>query len=132
MKKVMCMGTFDIFHPGHLSYFEQAKKLGDYLIVVLARDQTIKKERGKQPKINENDRLKILKHIDLIDEAVLGNLGDKLKIVEEKLPNLICLGYDQKVDQDKLEQELKSRNLNVKVIRLNSYKENEYKSSKLK
>ncbi|HLC71304.1 MAG TPA: adenylyltransferase/cytidyltransferase family protein, partial [Candidatus Nanoarchaeia archaeon] len=38
MKTVMCFGTFDILHPGHLHYLQQAKKYGDYLMVVIARD----------------------------------------------------------------------------------------------
>ena len=40
MKLVMCAGTFDIVHPGHLYFFSEAKKLGDKLIVVVARDET--------------------------------------------------------------------------------------------
>ena len=35
MKRVICFGTFDHLHPGHLNYFQQAKELGDYLIVVI-------------------------------------------------------------------------------------------------
>lgn len=41
MKKVMTFGTFDVFHPGHLYYLREAKKLGNYLVTVVARDETV-------------------------------------------------------------------------------------------
>ena len=43
------MGTFDLVHAGHVSYLEQAKKYGDYLIVVVARDETVEEEKGTKP-----------------------------------------------------------------------------------
>ena len=49
MKKVMCAGTFDIIHPGHLYYLSEAKKYGDNLVVVVARDETSKDFKGKKP-----------------------------------------------------------------------------------
>ena len=48
MKKVMCAGTFDIVHKGHIYFLEQAKKFGDYLVVVVARDSTSEKNKGKK------------------------------------------------------------------------------------
>jgi FAD synthetase len=46
MKKkrvVMTFGTFDLLHPGHLHYLSEAKKLGDYLITIVARDATVER-----------------------------------------------------------------------------------------
>ena len=48
MKKVILFGTFDIFHKGHKNFLEQAQEFGDYLIVVIARDKTVKKIKGKK------------------------------------------------------------------------------------
>jgi len=50
-KKVMVFGTFDIFHPGHRSFLNQAKKYGNYLIVVVARDKQSKFSKNKIRKI---------------------------------------------------------------------------------
>jgi FAD synthetase len=132
MKTVMAMGTFDMLHPGHLSYLEEAKKHGDHLVVVVARDKTVEKERGRTPVVEEKDRLRLVQQLRVVDEAMLGNVGDKLVVVEQVKPDVICLGYDQKVDQKALEKELLKRGLHIKVIRIGPYKEKVYKSSILK
>ena len=46
MKKVMCSGTFDGLHPGHFNFFKQAKSKGDYLTVIVARDENVEKIRN--------------------------------------------------------------------------------------
>ncbi len=129
---VMAMGTFDMLHPGHVHYLQQAKNYGDYLIVVVARDKTVEKERGRAPVVDEKDRLTMVQSLSIVDKAVLGNVADKLKIVEEKKPAVICLGYDQRVDEEKLREELKRRGLNIEIKRMKGYKEKQYKSSILK
>ena len=60
MKKVLIFGTFDGLHLGHLNFFEQAKEYGDYLIVVVARDKTVKRIKNRFPSKNEVERLRIL------------------------------------------------------------------------
>ena len=128
--KVLVTGTFDGFHPGHLHYFEQAKKEGNYLIVVVARDSTVRKEKGKLPRIKESDRLKLVKNIKIVDEAILGDEKDKLKSVEKIKPDIICLGYDQQVDEHNLQKELEKRKLHVMIKRMQPYNK-EYKSKNL-
>ena len=71
MKKVMCFGTFDKLHPGHLSYLEQAKEYGEYLVVVVARDKRVKKIKGKFPQENEKLRQKNLIQANVVDEDFL-------------------------------------------------------------
>ncbi|HLC19732.1 MAG TPA: adenylyltransferase/cytidyltransferase family protein [Candidatus Nanoarchaeia archaeon] len=132
MTTVLCTGTFDMLHAGHLNYFEQAKKLADTLVVIVARDTTVEKERKKKPVMNEQDRLKIIQSLKIVDKAVLGNEHDKLKTVEKLKPGIICLGYDQRVDESELAQQLKTRGINAKIIRAKPYKETIYKSSILK
>jgi len=132
MTKVMCMGTFDILHPGHLDYFRQAKEHGDYLVVVVARDSSVIQEKGKPPLFGEPQRLGHVKEQSIVDKAVLGNEGDKLRIVEEEKPDVICLGYDQKVDEEKLKQELAKRGLKPKIVRAKAYFPEKFKSSKFK
>ncbi len=132
MKKVLAMGTFDFLHPGHLNYLKQAKKHGK-LIVVVARDVNVKRERGKMLWVNEKDRLRLVGELKFVDIAVLGNIGDKLKIVEKIKPDVICLGYDQNVNIGKLKKELERRGLKrIKIKRMKGYKAKRYKSSKIK
>ncbi|HLD33557.1 MAG TPA: adenylyltransferase/cytidyltransferase family protein [Candidatus Nanoarchaeia archaeon] len=132
MTTVLCTGTFDMLHAGHLYYFEQAKKLGTNLIVVVSRDKTVIQERKQTPIMHENDRLKLIQSLKLVDTAVLGSETDKLKTIEELKPDVICLGYDQKIDERQLESDLKQRNLTAKIVRLPPFRQETYKSSKLK
>lgn len=132
MKTVMCAGTFDIIHPGHLYYLSEAKKYGDKLIVVVARDKTSKDFKGKKPIHNEKERLEAVRTLKIVDKAVLGKQGNIFDIIEEIKPDVICLGYDQKVQKQELEDELKKRNIKAEVIRVSAYMPNVYKSSKFR
>lgn len=132
MRKVMVFGTFDILHKGHLNFFQQAKKHGDYLIVSIARDDTIRQVKGRKPHHSEKTRLKQIKKLGIVDKSILGMKRDKYKNIEKYKPDIICLGYDQVSFVDKLKQELKKRKLKTKVIRLKPYKTHKYKSSKLR
>jgi FAD synthetase len=132
MKKVMVFGTFDILHKGHLNFFKQAKRYGNYLIAVIARDKTVKKIKGKKPKNYEMFRLLNIALTKDVKVAVLGNLKDPYKIIQEYKPKVICLGYDQYSYTEKLEEELKKRRLKIKIVRLKPYKKHIYKSSKIK
>ena len=132
MKKVMCAGTFDIIHPGHLYYLSEAKKYGDKLIVVVARDETSKTFKGKAPIHNERERLEAVRMLKIVDEAVFGKQGNIFDIIEEIKPDVICLGYDQNVQKQQLEDELKKRGIKADVIRISAYMQSVYKSSKLR
>ena len=129
--RVLCTGTFDLLHPGHLSYFEQAKKHGDYLIVVVARDSSARAE-GKTLKFSEQERLAHVSAEKIVDKALLGNEGDKLKIVEQEKPDVICLGYDQKISEEKLKELLAKRGMRPQIVRANAYQPEKYKSRLLK
>ena len=133
MKKVIAFGSFDVLHKGHEHYLKEAKGYGSYLVVVVARDCNIVKFKGRKPKNNEKYRLEQVKKLNFVDEVVLGNKDNILKVLEEHRPDIICLGYDQKtIDEEKLRDELKKRNLKAEVLRIKPYKEHIYKSSKLK
>ena len=132
MKKVLVFGSFDLIHKGHLYFLENAKKQGDELIVVVARDNTIEKFKKHKPKYSEDMGVNHIKEIEFVDKVVLGHLNDKYKAIEEIKPEMIVLGYDQNSFTDKLESELNKRKLKIEIIRLNSYKPEIYKSSKLK
>lgn len=132
MKTVLCAGTFDIIHPGHLYYLSEAKKFGDKLVVVVARDSTSQRIKNKIPANNEMDRLEAIRSLSIVDKAVLGKEGNIFEIVKEIKPDVICLGYDQRVSKEELERELKFMGLKAEIFRLPGYKPHIYKSSKMK
>lgn len=121
MKKVMVFGTFDIIHLGHLHLFRQAKKYGNKLVVVVARDINVKKAKKHLPLHTEQERLNFLKHIDLIDSAVLGHKTDYYQIIKKQKPAVIALGYDQKIDEKILKNKIKKFGLRTKIVRLSPY-----------
>ncbi len=128
---VLCFGTFDRLHPGHEDYFRQAKELGDRVVVVVARDETVQDVKGHQPLQAENIRLEAVAHHHLVSEARLGLPGDKYRIIEEIRPDIILLGYDQQAFTESLEQVLRARGVSCTVKRANPYKSEIYKSSLL-
>jgi len=120
MARVMATGVFDLLHVGHLHYLEEAKKLGDELIVVVASDETVKK-RKHTPIMPQEMRRKLVGALKPVDKAVVGHVGDPLAIVEEINPDIIALGYDQEMEG--LEDELRKRGLKAKVVRCSKYED---------
>jgi FAD synthetase len=116
----MASGVFDLLHLGHVTYLEEARKLGDELYVVVATDSTVRRIKH-EPITNENIRLRLVAALKPVDKAVLGYEGDQYKIVEEIQPDIIALGYDQAHDEENIKRELEERNLGIKVVRLGKF-----------
>jgi len=117
MVRVMASGVFDLLHSGHLHFLEEARKLGDELVVVVATDKTVR-ERKHEPITGQDMRLKMVSALRPVDMAVLGKEGDMFEIVAELKPDIIALGFDQAHDEAFIEKELAQRGLGAKVIRL--------------
>jgi FAD synthetase len=132
MNKVMAFGTFDLLHPGHKDFLRQAKQHGDELVVVIARDATVQRTKGRKPIHTENERLAAVQAVPGVDRAVLGRTDDVYKVIADEKPDIICLGYDQTHFVDKLAAKLKEFKLDTKVIRLAAYKPEQYKTSKIR
>lgn len=131
-KTVMAFGTFDYFHAGHENYLKQAKALGDYLVVVVARDETVKMVKTRSPLNAEKKRFKDVSSCIHVDKAVMGNLDDKYKVIKKYRPDIIALGYDQFVFTYNLEKFLIQEKLNAEIIRLQPFKPDVFKSSLLR
>ncbi len=131
MKTVMVFGTFDGLHPGHEYFLSEAKKKGDWLVVVVARDQTVKKVKGHLPKHNEVKRKSEIDQTELPDQVVLGSKSNPYTIFNSIKPDIICLGYDQKAFVDGLPAALAQRGIDADIIRLEAYRPDEYKSSNI-
>lgn len=131
-KKVMIFGTFDILHSGHFHVFQEARKMGDEVIAIVARDVNVQKVKGRKAFHNERERKFILSHIDFIDKAVLGDKKDVYKVVRKIKPDIILLGYDQVTFVNHLEENLKKNNLHTKVVRAKPLNTRHYKTTKIK
>lgn len=113
----MASGVFDILHTGHISYLEQAKALGDELYVVVASDNTVRKNKH-EPITPERMRVRIVSALKPVDVAIIGNdSGDMFAILDEIRPDVIVLGFDQKFDENTLSEELKKRGFDIAVKR---------------
>ena len=98
-KRVLCCGTFDYLHPGHISFLQQAKILGTKLYVVVGRDENVHRIKGHYPEQSEQERLENLVKLEQVDDVRLGYPGgvsNFLKVVADIQPHIIALGYDQK------------------------------------
>jgi cytidyltransferase-like protein len=95
-KQVMVFGVFDRIHPGHCHFLETASKLGDRVVVVIARDSSVLTLKQKKPVESEEKRLQKVQKLAFVAEVVLGDeqIGS-YNIIKLYQPDLICLGYDQ-------------------------------------
>ena len=121
-KRVLAAGKFDILHLGHLAYLEQAKSLaGDdgELIVILALDKTIERERGAPPVFPQEQRRRLVESLGIVDQALIGlDTEDHTEIVIKTKPDIIALGYDQYTNLEHLEQRISDIGLHTKIVRL--------------
>jgi FAD synthetase len=113
----MASGVFDILHTGHISYLEQAKSMGDELVVVVACDATVR-EKKHEPITPERMRVRIVGSLKPVDRAIVGGDGDMFDTVREIAPDVIVLGFDQTFDPEDLERRLAERGMpHIKVVR---------------
>lgn len=128
MTRVMATGVFDIIHLGHIHYLKESRKLGDELVVVVARDSTARKN-SKDPVFNENMRLEIVSELKIVDRAILGHEGDIFATVKEVDPDVITLGYDQHFDPKIIEDKCREMGMNTKVVRVSKYTSSPFEGS---
>jgi len=117
MVRVMATGVFDLLHPGHIYFLAEARKLGDELWVVVARDSTARKFKH-EPITSEASRVQLVAALKPVDRALLGHEGNIYDILDEIRPDIIALGYDQIHNEEKVLGECRRRNLPTKVVRL--------------
>ena len=120
MVRVMAVGVFDLLHAGHLHYVEQAKSLGDELIVVVAHDDTVGKQKH-EPVTNQELRRRMVEGLKPVDRAIVGNPPSEpiFDILNTVKPDIIALGYDQKHSRDSIKSGLDNNGWSqVEVIRV--------------
>ena len=107
MTRVMAVGIFDLLHAGHLHYVEQAKSLGEELVVVIAHDETVRKQKH-EPVTGQDLRRRMVEGLKPVDKAIIGNPPGVpiFEILKQIDPDLIALGYDQKHSIDAIRKGL--------------------------
>lgn len=99
-KIVFTNGCFDLLHVGHVTYLEEAKRLGDVLIVGINTDESVKKLKGPtRPIQNENDRSAILAALKAVDHTILFSEETPLNLIKSIRPDVLVKGGDWKIEQ---------------------------------
>ena len=97
MKKVITYGTFDLLHYGHVNLLERAKKLGDYLIVVLSSDEFNWNEKHKKCYFSYDERKRLLESIRYVDLVIPEtSWGQKVEDIKEFKVDTFVMGDDWK------------------------------------
>jgi len=92
---VFTNGCFDILHYGHTKYLQDAKSKGDYLVVAVNSDSSIKKIKAKnRPVVAQADRLRIIAALGCVDFVVLFNQDNPLKLIKALKPDILIKGSD--------------------------------------
>ena len=135
MKKriVLASGAFDLVHYGHIRFLEEAKKAGgenSYLVVVVARDRTVERLKGRRPVIPEDQRRAVVESLKPVDEAILGfedlSFEDTIKSIK---PNIIAVGHDQKKIEEEARKVVAKMGVEVRIVRIGRFGPSDLDSS---
>ncbi len=124
--RVLVFGTFDRLHPGHVFLLREASKRGQ-LFVVIARDANVRHIKGRQAVESETERQRNLQETFPDATVLLGDPSDFLAPVRSVQPDLILLGYDQKLPPGVSEKDFPCA-----VERLPAFEPEKWKSSFMK
>jgi FAD synthetase len=132
-KVVLASGTFDLLHLGHVRFLEEAKKAGGKdaeLIVIVARDSTVKARKGKKPIMPEDQRRALVESLKVVDEAILGWEDFSIdKVIEKIKPDIIAVGHDQDGIEKEVLKAIKKEKIAIKVAKIGRFGKRELDSS---
>jgi FAD synthetase len=133
MKTVLAAGVFDLLHYGHIRYLEESKKAGGpnaKLVVIVARDETVRKLKGYEPVIPEDQRRAVIEALKVVDEALLGyEEMDLVRVIEQIKPDIVVMGHDQQSIKAQVEKVNKVLNTNIEIHQLTQFGEADLNSS---
>jgi len=130
---VLASGTFDLLHLGHVRFLEEAKKAGGKdaeLVVIVARDSTVKARKGKKPVMPEDQRRALVESLKVVDEAILGLDDFSIDNVIEKIkPDVIAVGHDQDGIEKEVLKAIEQEKFAVEVAKIGRFGKRELDSS---
>ena len=115
MTRVVAQGTFDLLHPGHVHYLEDAATHGNELHAIVARRTNV--THKPEPILCARQRRDMVAAIDAVDEAHLGDPEDVFVPIERLDPDVIVLGFDQHHDEADIAAALDARGIDCRVER---------------
>lgn len=115
MVTALAQGTFDLLHPGHVHYLEEAADMGEELYVIIARSANV--THKQPPLLDGRQRRDLVAALDVVDRAFLGHESDIFVPIEEIDPDVIVLGHDQHHDDRAIERALREREIDCRVRR---------------
>ncbi len=125
-KVVLTAGAFDILHPGHFKLLEKAKEVGgrgSKLVVVVARDETVRRNKGREPVFEEKLRKYMVSMIKPVDEVILGYRPFSFeKVIKRVKPDIVVFGYDQERLMESFKKFCEEKGVIVKIVRLRDYR----------
>jgi len=132
-KIVLASGNFDLIHLGHVRYLEEAKRAGGEnaeLVVIVARDSTVEKMKGKKPVMSEDQRRSLVEALKVVDEAVLGYEElDINKVLEKIRPDIIAVGHDQDAMEKAVRKAVTQKGLKIQIAKIGKFGKKELNSS---
>ena len=132
-KVVLASGTFDLLHLGHVKFLEEARKAGGpnaKLVVIVARDSTVKKRKGRAPIIPEDQRRALIEALKVVDEALLGYEDFDIERTIEKIkPDIIAVGHDQTGIEREVRKFIEEKGLKIEVVKIRKFGKEELNSS---
>ncbi len=131
--RVLVGGVFDLLHVGHLHFLKQARELGDELVVIVASDETVRKNKKREPINPAEDRAEVLRSIKYVDEVYIGAPGSiDFELVKRINPDVVAVGPDQAFNCKRLKEDLRKHGIEAEVIRIPYlYKKDRAKTSKI-
>jgi len=116
---VFTNGCFDIIHSGHLDLLKEARSYGDKLIVGLNSDKSISKLKGSdRPIIGQSERKKILSALKFVDEVIIFNEENPLKLIKKLKPSILVKGADYSKEQVVGGEFVESYGGEIKLVKL--------------
>ena len=98
-KIVFTNGCFDLLHVGHIRYLAQAKKLGDFLIIGLNSDSSVKELKGENRPINSfEDRATLLSAIESVDSVIMFEEQTPENLIKDIVPDILVKGGDYNIE----------------------------------
>ena len=92
---VFTNGCFDLLHPGHIRYLYAARQMGDYLVVALNTDRSVKIIKGaNRPIQSQDERTELLAALSFVDAVVLFDEDNPLMVIQQLVPNVLVKGGD--------------------------------------
>lgn len=127
--KILACGTFDLLHAGHEFFLREAKKLGDELVVLVALDANVQKIKNKNPQDNTETRRKKVANLPYVDKVKMGDAEDFAQVLREENPDILALGYDQKIPAQI--PDFSQKFPQIKIVEISAHKPEKYKTSLL-